>query len=321
MPTPLTHPPPSARGTMISHRQFHRPGPGSATETAAGRVPAGDVTSGPFLIDGHVHFYPAFDRDLFFDNALANFRSAAGPLRTNAEYAGWLLFAESASMNYFQRFRDGAGRTAGDGWTFHGTDEAGSLVAQRGADAKLLLVAGRQIITTEGLEVLALCCDKEIDDGQPLPAVVRAASRLDAIVVLPWAFGKWWFRRGDLISEFIESARPVSIFLGDNGGRPRFGPRPRPFRLAESRGIRILPGSDPFPLSSDVKRIGSYGFAIDGMVERSRPAAGLKRLLRNGFGQPLPYGNLIGVIGFCRNQLLIRINAQRIHVRRAAEER
>ena len=306
---------------MVSRRQFHRAVTGPGTGTTGRGAPGGDIVSGRFLIDGHVHYYPNFDRDRFFDSALANFRRAAGALGATSEYAGWLLFAESAGMHYFRRFRDAAGHATGDVWTFHRTGEAESLVAQRDADARLLLIAGRQIITTEGLEVLALCCDAEVGDGQPLPSVVGAASRLDAIVVLPWAFGKWWFRRGDLIDQFVQSAQPTGIFLGDNGGRTRLVPRPRPFRLAESRGIGILPGSDPFPLRCDQKRIGEYGFAIDGPIERSRPAAALKHLLRNGDARPLPYGNRIGMLGFCRNQLMIRVNAERILARREAAGR
>ena len=295
--------------------------PAATSEAVERREPGNGAVSGPFLIDGHVHYYPNFDRDLFFDSALANFRSAAGAHATNPEYAGWLLLAESAGMHCFRRFRDTAGQTAGGVWTIQATGEGESLVARRGTGAGLLLVAGRQVITAEGLEVLALCCDATLDDGRPLRTVVEAARGLDAIVVLPWAFGKWWFRRGDLIDEFVKSAEPTHVFLGDNGGRTRLGPRPRPFRVAESRGIRVLPGSDPFPLRCDAGRTGSYGFVIDGTIERSRPAAGLKRLLRNGVEPPSPYGDPIGVIGFCRNQLLIRLNPQRTRVRRAASGR
>ena len=293
----------------------------TAAEPPDRRTPGRDIVSGPFLIDGHVHYYPNFDRDGFFDSALANFRHAAGAFGSTSEYAGWLLFAESAGMNYFRKFRNAAGRAAGAVWTFHETGEAESLVARRDADASLLLIAGRQIITTEGLEVLALCCDADVRDGQPLPSVIEAASRLDAITVLPWAFGKWWSGRGGLIDRLVRSIHPTCIFLGDNGGRTQLAPRPRPFRVAESRGIGILPGSDPFPLRCDQKRVGGYGFAIDGTIERFRPAAALKRLLRNGTGRPLPYGNRIGMLGFCRNQLLIRLNAERIRARREAAGR
>ncbi len=308
---------------MVSHRESCRAatGEGVAAGTAGRRAVGSDIVGGPFLVDGHVHYYPNFVRDRFFDSALANFRRAACASGTGPEYAGWLLFAESAGMHYFRTFRDAVGQAAAGGWTFQRTDEAESLVARCDVGAELVLIAGRQIITAEGLEVLALCCDAEIEDGQPLATVVGAANRLDAIVVLPWAFGKWWFRRGALVDRFVRSAEPSRIFLGDNGGRARLGPRPHPFRAAESRGIAILPGSDPFPLSYDVKRIGEYGFIIDGTVERSRPAAGLKHLLRKSAGPPSVYGCTIGIIGFCLNQLLIRLSPQRTLVRRAASGR
>ena len=263
------------------------------------------VLSGPFLLDGHVHFYPCFDRDLFFDSALANFRKAAGVVRRHTEHAGWLLFTESFGMDYFRRFRAAAGRSSGGGWTFHRTDEEDSLVARCDGGGSLLLVAGRQIITSEGLEVLALCCDADIDDGLPLPAAIEAARALNANVALPWGFGKWWFRRGTLITRFVRSARPTSIFLVDNGGRARLGGKPRLFHLAALRGIRILAGSDPFPLHHEAKRVGRYGFALDGTVDPMHPAAGLRRLLRADT-RPLPYGRPVGPIEFGRNQLMLR---------------
>ena len=141
----------------------------TASGTASRRAPDGDVVSGPFLIDGHVHYYPNFDRDGFFDSALANFRRAAGAFGSTSEYAGWLLFAESAGMNYFRRFRDAAGRAAGDVWTFHKTGEAESLVTQRSADARLLLIAGRQIITSEGLESWRSAATRRFATANHLP--------------------------------------------------------------------------------------------------------------------------------------------------------
>ena len=263
------------------------------------------VLSGPFLLDGHVHFYPCFDRDLFFDSALANFRKAAGVVRRHTEHAGWLLFTESFGMDYFRRFRAAAGRSSGGGWTFHRTDEEDSLVARCDGGGSLLLVAGRQIITSEGLEVLALCCDADIDDGLPLPAAIEAARALNANVALPWGFGKWWFRRGALITRFVRSAGATDIFLSDNGGRARFGGEPPLFRLAALRGIATLAGTDPFPFEHEVERVGRYGFALDGTVDPMQPAAGLRCLL-GADAQPSRYGRPVGPIAFCRNQLMIQ---------------
>ena len=269
------------------------------------------MVKGPFLVDGHVHYYSRFDRDVFFNSALANFRSVQGVSRTNAEYAGWLLFAESAGMNYFRRFQASVGRDLGGQWAFRQTDETGSLIARHRHGSKLLLIAGRQVVTAEQLEVLTLCCETELSGGRTLPAVVEAAQALNAIVVLPWGFGKWWFRRGTRVRDFIRMAAPADIFVGDNGGRAGLVPRPRFLRIAASRGIRTLSGSDPLPLESEVKRIGRYGFVVDGTVDVMRPAHGLKWLLKAGGGEPLSYGRFLGPVGFWRNQLMIRSMSRR----------
>ena len=260
---------------------------------------------GTFPIDSHVHFYPCFDRDRFFDGALANFQQASGVVPHCGNCAGGLLLAESSDLHYFRQFRATADRPTGGPWRFRTTDEPDSLVAQRDGSGKLLLVAGRQIITAEGLEVLALCCDAEFIDGLPLSATVHAAKALGAMVVLPWGFGKWSFRRGVLIAEFIRSVGPADIYLGDNGGRLQVGRRPVLFHIAESRGMRILAGSDPLALHHETKRIGSYGSVVAGTVDLSRPVWSLKRLLRT-HAPVQPYGRRLGPIAFCKNQLLIR---------------
>ena len=267
----------------------------------------GDLVDGPFLVDGHVHFYPHFDRHQFLDSALANFRNIPDRPPSGIEYAGWLLFAESAALNYFQQFQDSVGSPSGGKWAFRETAEPTSLVAQRDPDAKLFLLAGRQVVSAEGLEVLALCSDKKFDDGRPLSAVVEAAQARDAIVVFPWGFGKWWFRRGACLTDFLKTVEPADVFLGDNGGRARVWSRPHLFRVAEERGVRILSGSDPLPLHSEVKRVGRYGFTVAGAIDPLRPAASLKRLLRTRNEQPTLYGRLIGPMGFCRNQVMHRV--------------
>ena len=220
--------------------------------------------------------------------------------------AGWLLLTESAGMNYFKEFRATAGRYPATRWKFHRTEETDSLIAQSHTNARLLLIAGRQVVTAEGLEILALCCDRDFVDGAPLRATVQAVKAVGAVAVLPWGYGKWWFRRRTQIAEFVRSVRPTDVFLGDNGGRLPLGFRPRPFRIAESRGIEILSGTDPLPLDSEVKRVGGYGFVIDGRIAISRPAAGMRHLLRTGPNRPMPYGDAISPIAFCRNQLLLR---------------
>ena len=276
------------------------------SQTAIGRSGGDGHVKGPFLVDGHVHYYPCFDRNLFLDSAFRNFREAGNGAGTSAEYAGWLLFTESAGMNYFREFRAVAGQRSA-GWTFQRTDEPDSLIAKKEIDARLLLIAGRQIVTSEGLEVLALCCSHEFPNGLTLATTVRAVNAAGAVAVLPWGFGKWWFRRETLITDFIRAGGPAAVFLGDNGGRPDLGRRPRAFRIAKSRQIEILPGTDPLPLDREAQRVGGYGFTIDGVIAPAHPAAGLRRLLHAGANRPVPYGRQITAVALCRNQLLFRL--------------
>ena len=93
------------------------------------------------------------------------------------------------------------------------------------------------------------------------------------------------------------------FFLGDNGGRPRVASAPRLFRLAEERGIAVLPGSDPLPFPGQVRKVGGYGFVLTGDVVPERPAAGLKRILAGLTQSPPSFGRRESLPGFVRSQL------------------
>lgn len=268
----------------------------------------GDAFRGPLLVDAHVHLYDCFERAVFFDGALENFRAAARALGLAVQPAGCLMFTEAAGYHYFRGFRAEAG-SGGEGgaWSFVRTGEDCSLIAKRNTGEEILVVAGRQIATEERLEVLALGSEEEVPDGRAIRPTLDAVLDSGAIAVLPWGFGKWWFGRGVLMAEVVRSLDPTQVFLGDNGGRPQVSPRPRLFRLAESRHIKILPGTDPLPFPSEAAKAGGYGFVLEGRVARDRPGASLKDLLRRQKTQPALYGRLEGLGRFCRNQILMRV--------------
>ena len=92
------------------------------------------------------------------------------------------------------------------------------MLAHGPAGETLVLVAGRQIQTLEGLEALALGTDSEFPDGLELTAALAEVRASGALAVLPWGFGKWWFRRGQLARKAIDSAAANEFFLGDNRG-------------------------------------------------------------------------------------------------------
>lgn len=292
------HPVALARGTSAQ--------PGRRAAAGAG-VPARTTV----LADAHVHFHRCFMREPFFDAALANFRLGARDLGLPSRTPGLLLLAESRGERWFERFREEAEAVAEGGgrfdwenlprWSFLPSAEPGTLLVRRGRE-RLFLVAGRQIVVREGLEVLALATAEELPDGLPLADTLEWTRERGAVAVLPWGFGKWWFGRGRLLAEALRRLDPERTFLGDSACRPALAPDPRPFREARSRRIHVLPGTDPLPLADQVARPGSYGFVAEGFFDERRPAASLRRMLASRQGQPDAFGRRTGLLDFARDQ-------------------
>lgn len=261
-------------------------------------------TPAPLLVDAHVHFHPGFDQDRFLDSALANFRRGAAELGLKQEFLGCLLLAEPADAHWFDRLRGGGSKGA---WSFEPGEEPSAVTARSAAGERLLVIAGRQVRTGEGLEILALATPEEFPDGLPFADTLARVRWSGAVPVLPWGFGKWWLYRGALVEAVIRRPEPKWILLGDNAGRPRAGGTPCLFREAAARGIPVLPGSDPLPLPEHETRAGSYGFVVDGGLDERRPAEGLRRWLRGLSGQPRVFGRCESLLRFCRDQTLLRL--------------
>src|SRR6266545_2714438 len=225
------------------------------------------------LVDAHVHLYRCFGTERFFDCALANVRAGAAAVGGSARVLGCLLFTETAADHAFAELA-GAERPA-ERWRFLPTAEAGALFAERTDGARLLVMAGRQIRTREDLEVLALGTTKTYADGLPFLETLETALETAGAAVVPWGFGKWWFRRGGLVRRALGTVTDPHFFLGDNGGRLAGTPRPRLFREAEARGCRVLPGSDPLPFPGQERRVASYGFLLEGPLDGGRPGSSL----------------------------------------------
>jgi hypothetical protein len=264
----------------------------------------------PLLVDAHVHFHQGFVRDAFLDAAVANFARGAAELGVAGPFTGCLMLAETARDRWFLRLsRREDGARFGD-WQFEPAGEEGALIARRREDdAKLLIVSGRQVRSREGLEVLALATLEEFPDGLPFADALTRVHWSGAVTVLPWGFGKWWLYRGALVESVIRRAQGSGVLLGDNAGR--YGGRPRLFREAESRGIPVLPGSDPLPLPGHAGRAGSYGFLLSEGVDLKRPVQGLRQALGSLSAQPPAFGQRASLPGFCRDQLALRLRRPR----------
>ena len=256
------------------------------------------------LVDAHVHVHPGFARDAFLDGALRNFQAAVADLGLKGTCLGCLLLAEMGPARWCRQAREG--REGSGAWSFERTGEAESLVARRDSGEELLVIAGRQIATREGLEVLALAGDLDVPDGLPFGEALLRTRASGALPVLPWGFGKWWGRRGKLVEGALSRPGSAPLFLGDNGCRPEVGGEPRLFRQARDRGIAVLPGSDPLPFPSHASRAGSYGFVLDGVLGHERPAESLRRHVRQLGDQPLVFGRRTPLPQFVRDQADLR---------------
>lgn len=275
------------------------------------------VQQASLLIDAHVHIHDCFELDAFFEQAHANFAQAARERGWAAPVLGVLMLTESEGADWFGRLAgmaSGSSVAAGapsTSWAIEATGDPAALVATSDG-RRLLLVAGRQVVAREGLEVLLLGTRSAVPDGQPIRDVLAQGARLGALRVIPWGAGKWLFGRGRLLRELMTAAHPGDgFFLGDGGGRPFFWGTPRHFRQAERRGIGVLPGTDPLPFPLQTGRAGSFGFRLEGTVDLCSPGEGIKAALRDPARRLTPFGRLERLAPFVRNQIAMQRRKRR----------
>ena len=168
-------------------------------------------------------------------------------------------------------------------------------------------MAGRQIVTKEKLEVLALTTDRPFEEGTPIQDTLESVLSVGGIPVIPWGFGKWWGKRGKILTDLLQSQTAPGFSLGDNSGRPGFLPYPSQFEQAQKKGIRILPGSDPLPFPTEYWRPCSVGFAVTGKLHDETPATDLRAILKNPNSAFFPYMQLEHWPRFFKNQLAMQI--------------
>ena len=210
------------------------------------------------LIDAHVHLHRPSRALEDLELAARNFawadQHATVAVVMLAERAGYDVFSQLAAK----------------------LPEAGpDALWYESESVNLLVVAGRQIVTKEGLEILGLGTHRPIPDGLGAHGVLCRLRNSDALAVLPWGVGKWLGKRGRLVDELIEEAPAGQLFLGDNGGRPAWWSVPQ-----FSKKMRVLAGSDPLPLPGSTAEIGRFGSRVTGALDESRPVAHLKQMLR-----------------------------------------
>lgn len=244
-----------------------------------------------------------------FDGAWRNFRAAAAASGAGRNFQGVLIFTESAGDMVFSALAETAAQRVGR-WAISRTKELNSLNLRRHGDASLLLLAGRQLISAERLELSAYFVAEPLPDGAPLATLLKLVDVAGGLSVLPWGVGKWLGRRGRYVKEKLMHSE-VPLMVSDNGGRPWLWPLPRLLRIADEQGIPVLAGTDPLPMMSEQLQVGRYGFILNGALSLDTPAQDLKGRLLSLARSPVRYGERERTWRFFRNQLHMQLRRAR----------
>lgn len=265
------------------------------------RVVGGVLAGQGIPVDGHVHFHDSRRVARTLDAALFNFSLFNDH---GAPFAGVLLLAQSARERVFESLRDA--RSTGRWAVTSNPSEPMSLIASR-QGSSILIVCGRQVRTRDGLEVLALGTCREFQDGLPIDKAVETVNRTDALAVIPWGLGKITGRRRLAVEALISSGAGKALFIGDNGSRLGVLGPPALIRKADGLGLRILPGTDPFPIAGDQQRVGRFGFLAEADLSNKTPWRSLRQWLLEREDSPHAYGQPCGLARFLRIQVGIQI--------------
>ena len=255
------------------------------------------------LIDSHVHFYARYNVEVFLKNAINNFQHYAYN-SDSKKNIGVLILTESENEDSFKNLRDGIkGKT---NYQILETLEDISYWVKYDEKFWLLIIKGQQIISKENLEVLSLFANENVSNDLPISSTLVQVQNNHSIAVLPWGFGKWFGKRGQIIRKIINSSQPNSLILGDNGGRPSVIPFLKNYN---SQNVQfILPGSDPLNIKNGQSRAGSYGIILPADIEQDFPAKSLYTSIKNLKSQPQYFGKSVNLFGFLVNQISLRLN-------------
>ena len=251
-----------------------------------------------YHIDTHVHLYHCYD-------AAAILVSASNRLAMPDAPANLVLcLTESAGFNFYQILVAHAReQTLYAGYTITRLDGNPALLLSRNGE-QIIIIAGRQVVSSDKLEVLALYCDYEFQDGTASQKIIDDIADNGGIAVLPWGVGKWLGDRGHIVTRLLQENSPSRLAIADISSRPFTWPLPSQFRLADKLGYNTLYGTDPLPLTHDQERVASAGMLADLPAEKSSAVAQLKTMLLSSPFQQ--YGSRVSTLRFIRDQVMLR---------------
>ena len=234
------------------------------------------------IADTHIHFYPCYD----LKTALDTLRNNLACLDSDCIYSAFL--AERFDCHYFCEIKKKNKDIVRSFIQIKDFGEA--LLLQESGYKDIYLFAGRQVVTRERLEVLALTTDMEIPDGLPVQDVIERINRAGAIAVLSWAPGKWFSHRGKRVAQLLTDYSATDLLLGDTTLRPWCWLEPLLMKKAVKSGFPILAGSDPLPFSGEEAMMGRYVSTWQMEFDLNDPVGSVRSYLKNSGKCPARIG-------------------------------
>lgn len=240
--------------------------------------------------DGHFHLYPCYDLPQAISNLMRNLglmAASARGLAPEEDVFKIAFLAESKQHDYFHKIqkKEIDFRTIGLE-VLAGGEEHCVALGKQGKQA-LCLIAGRQIVTREKLEILGLGMEEVVPDGLSAEEAVEKVIATGGRPVLAFAPGKWLFKRAGLVRHLAEKYGQ-NLIVGDSALRPLGWGAPEIMRRARANHIAVLPGSDPLPMPGEEKSAGCYGFIYQGLFDTTRPLTAMNEIILNSPAAILP---------------------------------
>jgi len=262
-----------------------------------------------YFLDAHVHLDSQSNFSELLEYGVMNMRASSQKKSGSGLITGMFFLAElpgqSFSCDGISWVEGQLPKIAGE-WGIKTTRERNSFVLTNADGDTVYIVLGKQVNSTERLEVLLFGDDMQYADLPLNDILAQHSGKATHLVILPWGVGKWLGRRGAVITETLQQNRSFYC-LGDNGNRPGVWSSVSQFDLAAQHGVPVLRGTDNLSLPREMERVGKFGMKIDADVNPEYPLQGVIKALQHRAHEIVPYGNLISLSKFVRSQVMLRL--------------
>lgn len=203
------------------------------------------------IFDPHVHIYPLYDIKSFFVSLIKNFQNTRPLKSIDEKYA--ICLTERPECHYYEDLK---------------TQSIFPVLLHDGflelsvESYSVLVFPGKQINSTEGLEVLGLFLNTPLPANESLPKILESIITENGIPVINWAPGKWSGKRGHYLRTCYTTL-PEKALLGYTKLLPHNFALPNLIQESISKNRPVVFGSDPLPIQGELGVAGSCGMVID----------------------------------------------------------